>query len=264
MLHGLGLLAAIAEGDIRAEARRQRAAPGPVKGIVNVGGDGGASGAHTLGRFGWKAGVATLREQIGEAFAYDMGLSNPVVALPAGDCTASQRACLEAPHGGHAGQGGLEVGPDILSMVEHFVGHIAAPSSASVSAGTIAEGGKIFDATGCAQCHSSRHKASILPGGPPGPVQAYSDLLLHDMGAGLGDGRPEGRAGGQHWRTAPLWGQALRRRGGRPVWYLHDGRAKSLVEAILWHGGEAQTARDAFATLSRDGREALLRFLEAL
>ncbi|MGL5008803.1 MAG: di-heme oxidoredictase family protein, partial [Paracoccaceae bacterium] len=95
-------------------------------------------------------------------------------------------------------------------------------------------------------------------------IWPYTDLLLHDMGEGLADNRPEGRATGREWRTPPLWGIGLTAQVSGQTEFLHDGRARSLLEAILWHGGEAQAARDAVVAMPAADREALVAFLESL
>jgi CxxC motif-containing protein (DUF1111 family) len=125
----------------------------------------------------------------------------------------------------------------------------------------------LFTAAGCAACHTPSHTTGVVPGQPHlsnQKIWPYTDLLLHDMGEGLADNRPEGDASGQEWRTPPLWGIGLTGAVSHHTNFLHDGRARTIEEAILWHGGEAQSARDAYARLSREEREALVAFVKSL
>ena len=135
---------------------------------------------------------------------------------------------------------------------------------AHVVAVTVGE--RLFAAFGCTACHlpSLPVDAARLPGDPPSSIAAYTDLLLHDMGERLADGRPDGLATGREWRTAPLWGIGLSETVNGHTRFLHDGRARNLAEAVLWHGGEAEAAKEAFRTASADQRAALIAFLNSL
>ena len=129
------------------------------------------------------------------------------------------------------------------------------------------KGKALFNKSGCAGCHVPSFTTGEAPGQPHLSNQRiwpYSDFLLHDMGEGLADHRPEGLADGQQWRTAPLWGVGLTETVSGHTFFLHDGRARNVEEAILWHGGEAQRARDAYAALSADERAALVAFVNSL
>ncbi|WP_419896495.1 di-heme oxidoreductase family protein [Roseomonas sp. USHLN139] len=208
-----------------------------------------------LGRFGWKAAEPTLDDQVATAFANDLGLSTPLRPAPWGDCTARQPECRAAPHGLAPGEAS-EVAPALFDLVLAYLRNLAVPPRRDADNPQVRAGEAVFGAIGCAACH----RPALAPG-----VAAYTDLLLHDMGPGLADGRPDGRAGGQDWRTAPLWGLGLAAAvAGGPVGYLHDGRARSPLEAILWHGGTAQPARDRVLGLSPADRAALLAFLDSL
>ena len=128
-------------------------------------------------------------------------------------------------------------------------------------------GRDLFYQTGCVDCHVSRHLTADNAATPALSRQLiwpYTDLLLHDMGPGLADNRPDGLASGREWRTAPLWGIGLTETVNGHTYFLHDGRARNLTEAILWHGGEAQAQRDAFAAMAPDQRRALVAFLNSL
>lgn len=225
-------------------------------------------GVPMLGRFGLKAGAATVKEQSAGAFSGDMGLSTPLMPDPAGDCTAAQAGCRAAVPGQEDGvRDGLEVDAESLDLVTFYARNLGVPERRRVDDAQVLRGKEIFHALQCAACHVPKHVTHRLDGQPEQSFQLiwpYTDLLLHDMGAGLADGRPEGRATGREWKTPPLWGIGLTAQVSGHTQFLHDGRARSLTEAILWHGGEAQAARDGFAGLQADDRAAILAFLESL
>ncbi len=262
---GLGLLEAIPAADILARADPDDAdgdgISGRAQGIWSA-----AQGRPMLGRFGLKAGQPTLTDQVAAAFAADMGLSTPLLPDPAGDCTAAQPACRKGPHGdGDARR--LEVDAGALALVTRFAAGLGVPARADVDAPEVLRGKAVFHAAGCAACHTPKHVTARLPDRPDVSFQLiwpYTDLLLHDMGPGLADGLAEGRATGAEWRTAPLWGIGRTAQVSRDARFLHDGRARSLLEAVLWHGGEAQAARDAVVAMPAADRDALIRFLESL
>ena len=215
-----------------------------------------------LGRFGWKAGTSSLRQQIGEAFAIDMGLSNPVLDRPSGDCTERQVLCMRAPRGGGGKRDGYEVGNVILDLVTDYVAGLPPAPHRPLDT----RGATLFHQIGCAACHRpsfvTRADAAALPSAQT--IWPYTDLLLHDMGEGLADSRPEGLASGRQWRTAPLWKSAAARVANEPAFMLHDGRARGIKEAIVWHGGEGLAARDAFTALPRSERDLLIAFVAGL
>jgi CxxC motif-containing protein (DUF1111 family) len=131
----------------------------------------------------------------------------------------------------------------------------------------VRRGEALFAASGCAVCHVPELRTGEYPEAPllsNQVIRPYTDLLLHDMGEGLADGRPDYLAGGRDWRTAPLWGLGLSETVNGVATLLHDGRARNATEAILWHGGEADAAREAFSALPREDRDALLAFLASL
>ncbi|GAB4227400.1 MAG: di-heme oxidoredictase family protein [Methyloligellaceae bacterium] len=262
---GLGLLEAIPEARILALAderdrdgdgisgRPSRVRPTP-------------EGEALLGRFGWKAGKATIMQQVAEAFSSDMGLSSWLRPALYGDCTPVQKACRAAPHGRQQGEE-AEVSRQVLDLVTRYSSNLAPPPRRSAGEAEVLAGKAIFAALGCAACHVPSHRTGPHPREPHLSNQRiwpYTDLLLHDMGEGLADGRREGAASGREWRTPPLWGIGLTRQVSGHSFFLHDGRARSLTEAIMWHGGEARAARDAFAALPAEGRRRLLAFLNSL
>jgi len=209
------------------------------------------NGEETIGRFGWKAGVASLDEQVADAFAREIGLSSARRPLPHGDCTALQPDCLAAPTGESALLEGYELSEEMIGMVAAFVASLDAPRRAEESLQPAAT----FAALGCAACH-----VPSLPDAQGRPTRAYSDLLLHDMGEKLDDGVGEPGVASAEWRTAPLI--AMAEGGDRR--YLHDGRAATIDAAIRAHGGEAEAARARYESASENKRRALLDFMEKL
>ena len=263
---GLGLVEAIPEADIRALADPDDADGDGISGRVNEVWS-LSQNRVMLGRFGRKAGDANIMDQSATAAAGDIGLSNPFVAKPSGDCTAAQTACLSAPNGNTERLGGFELGQELLDLVVFYSQNLAVPERRDPSGDAVLKGKVLFYKAGCAACHTPSFKTGHAEGQPHLSGQhiwPYSDFLLHDMGDGLADGRPEGLADGREWRTAPLWGVGLTEVVSGHTFFLHDGRARNVEEAILWHGGEAQAARDAYAGLSREEREALLAFVNSL
>ena len=248
-LEGLGLLEAIPERALR----RRLGGRARLNRVI------GSHGPVT-GRFGWKAGQADLESQVAAALHEDLGVTS--IHHPVDNCPAVQTACrAETP-----ARGPEASVSDLESLVAHL--RMAAPrTSAATPDGRTASGAGLFAALGCATCHvpSWRLPAdTALPGAAGITVRPYTDLALHSMGPGLSDGRPEFRAGPADWRTAPLWGLS-RARGPDGTWHLlHDGRAGSVEEAVLWHGGEATAARRRFSALPRAKRQQLLRFVESL
>ena len=204
-----------------------------------------------IGRFTWKASAPGVRYQTAAAMHNDMGLTTPL--FPAENCTAAQEACLKAPKGRHA----FDAPAERLDAVAFYVSTLRVPLQRDPEGHR--DGEALFAQSGCIACHVDCHTTEEGE-----VVRPFSDLLLHDMGAGLADGRMEFEALGSEWRTAPLWGIGLRRTINPAATYLHDGRARSMEEAILWHGGEAAGARRAFMQLSRTERERLILFLESL
>lgn len=220
-----------------------------------------------LGRFGLKAGNPTILQQSAEAFAGDIGISNPLVRQASGDCTARQQHCLKAPNGDTEAHGGLELSQELLDLTVFYSQNLAVPRRRAHDDPVILAGKALFYGIGCAACHRPKLYTGTVEGQPHLSNQLiwpYTDMLLHDMGEALADGRPEGDAEGREWRTAPLWGVGLTEVVSGHRFLLHDGRARGVKEAILWHGGEAQTARDAFAALSKAERDKLIAFVNSL
>ncbi len=244
-LHGLGELDAVSDTAIVALAREAQARG--AKGRVHWVSD--ESGNPRVGRFGWKASRATLKGQVETAFLLDLGLSTDHHREAGGDCTVAEDACLAAPHGGSAGS--AEISDEITGRITAYLASIA-PAAAAQDA----RGAELFAMTGCASCH-----LPTLPG-PHGPVRAFTDLLLHDLGPGLDGGATEPGVSPTEWRTAPLWGlsRILHSRAG----LLHDGRAATVEEAVEFHGGEGGPSALRFRSLAKKDRERLVAFLKAL
>lgn len=268
---GVGLLEAIAEEDILANAREQAASPGPVKGVPNQVWD-APSGRMMLGRFGWKANVATIAHQTAGAFQGDIGITSGV--FPEEACTAAQRDCLAAPSGGQK-QGAKGRAPEIddktFGDVVFYQATLAPAARRNVQEAEVKRGGRLFHEAGCATCH----RPSYVTTASPTPqfsspalngqrIHPYTDLLLHDMGEGLADGRPDGLASGRQWKTPPLWGVGLIKDVNGHTRLLHDGRADGVLEAILWHGGEADASRERVLRMGKPERDALVKFVESL
>lgn len=263
---GLGLLEAIHPTDILAGADPEDLDGDGISGRAAMVRD-PESGQVMLGRFGWKATAPTVRAQTATAFAVDLGLSTPDIDLPYGDCTPLQSQCLTLPHGEQARLGKGEAPEAVLNLVAFYAANLAVPARRDVDNPEVLRGKQAFHDAGCAACHRPSYVTRRDATRPEHAFQLiwpYSDLLLHDMGEGLADNRPAGDAGGREWRTAPLWGIGLTRQVSGHTFFLHDGRARSFLEAILWHGGEAEAARNAVIAFSPETRAALIRFLESL
>lgn len=263
---GLGLLEAIPAADILALADPVDADGDGISGRPNIVWS-VEFDQPMLGRFGYKAGMPTVREQSAAAFAGDIGIASPLFPELWGDCTLAQSGCRQAVHGGDAGRDGFEVDAEGLDLVTFYSRNLGVPARRGEGDPQVLRGREVFQQTGCSSCHQPSFVTHRLADQPEQSFQLiwpYTDMLLHDMGEGLADHRPEARATGTEWRTAPLWGIGLTELVSGHATYLHDGRARSLLEAILWHGGEAERARDRVVTLPTADRAALIRYLESL
>jgi CxxC motif-containing protein (DUF1111 family) len=256
-LVGVGLLDAVSEDTIRALAAGEQAQglngrPNVVWDVIN--------GREALGRFGYKANQPGVEQQIVAAYHADLGVTSRW--FPEENCTAAQLECLAEPPGGHP-----ELPEAFLDPVLLYARALAVPARRDVGDALVKRGEALFAFARCDGCHSPTLATGDYPALPAlsrQTIHPYTDLLLHDMGEGLADGRPDFRAGPRDWRTAPLWGLGLSRSVNGNESLLHDGRARNLTEAILWHGGEAQSSREAFRLMPKPDREALLAFLSSL
>jgi CxxC motif-containing protein (DUF1111 family) len=256
-LVGLGLLEAVPEETILALAARAPVAG--IRGRANRVWD-ESQGKMVLGRFGLKGNHGSLREQVAAAFINDIGLSNPV--YPEQNCTAVQQTCQEQMVAGKP-----EITASRLAGTELYVRALQVPARRNSEDPQVLRGEEAVAKAHCAVCHVPELKtgeSKLLPQLAGQTIHPYTDLLLHDMGEGLSDGRPDFLATGSEWRTPPLWGIGLSKTVNGAGAFLHDGRARDFTEAILWHGGEAQASREAFQELSRQERAALLAFLQSL
>lgn len=262
---GLGLLEAIPAADIMALADPDDADGDGISGRPNVVWS-VEFDQPMLGRFGLKAGMPTVKEQSAGAFAGDIGISSPLFPAAWGECTQAQSDCRDAPHG-DADDRGFEIDDEGLDLVTFYSRNLGVPARRDVDDPDVLRGKEVFYATGCTSCHQPSFVTHRLQNQPEQSFQLvwpYTDMLLHDMGPGLADNRPEALATGYEWRTAPLWGIGLTEQVSGHSYFLHDGRARSLLEAILWHGGEAQSQRDAVVDMPPKDRAALIRFLGSL
>ncbi|WP_421548626.1 di-heme oxidoredictase family protein [Pseudomonas sp. QD4] len=260
---GLGLLEAIPEAAILANAQAQASAKNGIAGRPNQVWD-DALHKTVLGRFGWKAGQPNLNQQNVHAFSGDMGLTTSL--RPFDDCTDTQTACKQAPTG-NGPDGEPEVSDNILRLVLFYSRNLAVPARRDVGSPQVLAGKNLFFLAGCQSCHTPSYTTAANAAEPElanQVIRPYSDLLLHDMGEGLADHRTEFLAGGRDWRTPPLWGVGLTQTVSGHTQFLHDGRARNLLEAVLWHGGEAQAAQQQVLSFNAEQRAALLAFLNSL
>lgn len=261
-VRGAGLLEAIPEDAIVARADPDDRDGDGISGRASRVHD-AASDDERLGRFGWKAIQPTLAQQVASALRNDLGITSEVFREQ--PCTPAQTSCRAAPGGGDP-PSGTEITPLLFEKLTRFTATLALPARSAARAGAAMEGRAVFHQAGCAACHTPSFETAANAATPAGgqTIWPYSDLLLHDMGPGLADAVGEGDASGAEWRTAPLWGLGRATRDPASTSLLHDGRARSSEEAILWHGGEAEGARAAYLALPRAQREALIAFLATL
>jgi CxxC motif-containing protein (DUF1111 family) len=214
-----------------------------------------------LGRFGWKATQPTLEQQAMLAFRNDIGITNDL--YPGENCPAVQKACASAP----AADARPELEPLRKDAIVVHTYALAVPARRRLDDPSALHGEAVFKDIGCAKCHVPEMTTGVLDGWPElshQTIRPFTDLLLHDMGAGLADGRPDFLASGSEWRTPPLWSLGLVETIDGSLFLMHDGRARSFAEAILWHGGQAEGAKEAFRGLAKRDRDALVSFLSSL
>jgi CxxC motif-containing protein (DUF1111 family) len=256
---GLGLLEAIPEATLRRLADPDDADGDGISGRVNIVWD-LETNRTAVGRFGWKAEQPSVSQQTAAAFAGDIGITSPLV--PEANYTERQRDAARQRSGGAP-----EVSEKIFQAVALYARSLAVPAARAVADPTVIHGRQIFARARCGACHVVQLQTGDSPDLPEfarQTIRPYTDLLLHDMGDGLADGRPVFVATGREWRTPPLWGLGLIAKVNGHTSLLHDGRARNVAEAILWHGGEAQSSREHFRTMSKPDRAALLAFLDSL
>lgn len=256
-IFGLGYLEAVSESDILALADSQQSQG--LNGRPNYVRD-DVQDKMSIGRFGWKANQPSLRQQIANAFLSDIGITSAL--YPEQNCPPVQTECLTEIKSSKP-----ELREELWGPLTFWTMALDAPAQRDRDKPAVRRGEKLFVQAKCALCHVPELKTGKLDGLPAlsgRTIRPYTDLLLHDMGPGLADGRPDFRAGGADWRTPPLWGIGISRQVNGSTSYLHDGRARNLVEAIVWHGGEASASRDLFAGMPKRDREALIAFVQSL
>ena len=289
---GLGLLDQIPDADIKKQAINNREADNKnignkktnnsgnlIRGKFNLAMD-PQTGKVGLGRFGWKAGQTKLLTQNQSAFNEDMGLTSNI--RPHESCMPTQTACLEATTGADEqgnGKPAVEVSDDVAKFVEFYTRNLAVPHRRNADDKQVLAGKKRFYDMGCQSCHTPRYQ---LPKTNDDHIEQhgqviypYTDLLLHDMGDDLADRTIAGKlppkdaqveflANSYEWRTPALWGIGLAQTVDPQATFLHDGRARNLMEAVLWHGGEAAKQREQVLQLDKQGRAELNAFLKSL
>ena len=257
---GLGLLENIPESSILALSDENDTNNDGISGKANMVWD-VEKQALALGRFGWKANVPTLKQQTAGAFNGDMGITSSL--FPQHELTTNQQTLYaNIPNGGSP-----EIDDNALEKIVNYVKMLAVPARRDFKETEVLQGKTLFTSLKCGSCHYEKFQT-----GNNNPITAlnnqkirpYTDLLLHDMGAGLADNRPDYKATGTEWRTPPLWGIGLLQTVNKHTFLLHDGRARNVEEAILWHGGEAEKSKNDFKKLSSQERKNLVKFVNSL
>ena len=253
---GLGLLEAIPEAEILKYQDLNDHDGDGITGKANYVYN-SVSDAIEIGRFGWKANTATILEQCAGAYSGDMGITTYLLQKETGD-------------GQINGNDGLgddpEISQEILDQVVFYCKTLGVPAPRDLEGESVIKGAGIFESIGCAACHvpSMTTGNNTIAAISNQKIFAYTDMLLHDMGDALADNRPDFLADGNEWKTRPLWGIGLTKVVNGHTDFLHDGRAKNITEAILWHGGEGMASKNKFKELSSGDREVLLKFIDAL
>ncbi len=253
---GRGLLEAIPEEDILAMADEADADGDGISGRPNWVYD-VRNQTMELGRFGWKANQPTLVQQAAAAYRNDMGVTNPIFPTDSAIGQPQADGVADDP----------EIDMETVELAAFYTQTLAVPARRNVEDPVVRRGQQLFKEAQCATCHTPSLETGHLEGIPSvshQTIRPYTDMLLHDMGPDLADGRPDYEATGSEWRTTPLWGLGLTRTVQNEYNLLHDGRAKSILEAVMWHGGEAEDSREAVRSMSAGDRAALLAFLESL
>lgn len=267
MIPGLGLLEAVPESTILSYSDEKDADGNGISGRPNYVYD-VQSGKKLLGRFGWKANNPSLRQQNQGAFLGDMGITSPL--FPSEGCESASTqysACVSEGSGNNGHSEGTEINKISIDFITFYTQTVGVPARRNWSSTEVKNGKRIFSEIGCSYCHIPVMKTGTVSDVPEisnQTIRPYTDLLLHDMGEDLSDGRPDFLADGREWRTAPLWGIGLVQTVNGHNNMLHDGRARGFQEAILWHGGEAEKIREKYRNLSKADRDSLLKFLESL
>jgi CxxC motif-containing protein (DUF1111 family) len=256
---GLGLLEAVPDETLLALADPDDADGDGISGRVNTVWD-YFNNQMAMGRFGWKANQPSVLQQVATAFNGDIGIMTTL--FPEQNCSPAQVDCLNAINGGTP-----EISDEDLANVALYSSILAVPAQRDYDDPQVQQGETIFYAAQCQSCHIPTLETGTHPtisALSDQTIHPYTDLLLHDMGPALADGRPDFEASGSEWRTPPLWGIGLIETVNGHTNYLHDGRARNLLEAVLWHDGEARASRDYVLGLSQEDVDALVAFLRSL
>lgn len=256
---GLGLIDALAETSILANADENDIDRDGISGKPNLVWD-AKENTLKLGKYGWKANQPTLELQVASAFHGDMGLTTSIFSE--NDCPDIQQDCGTAPNGGDP-----EVTDLQLSRVLFYQRTLGVPIRRDFEDQNVLNGKVLFNDLQCMSCHKTNFVADSSPATPlikGVTFSPYSDFLLHDMGDALADNRPDFDANGKEWRTQPLWGIGMIETVNNHTFFLHDGRARNVEEAILWHGGEAENSVTQFKNLPKEQREELIAFINSL
>ncbi|MGG8495060.1 di-heme oxidoredictase family protein [Tenacibaculum sp. TC6] len=257
---GLGLIDAISNEDLLANEdetdKNNDGISGRANYVWNV-----VTQQTELGRFGWKANQPNLKQQVAGAFSGDMGLTTSL--FPNQNCPSPQQDCQNSVNGGTP-----EVTDESLNDIMIYSTSLSVPIRRNYKEENVLKGKQLFNDLKCASCHIETFTTSTTyPFNPTLQnitVRPYSDFLLHDMGEDLADNRPDFKATGKEWRTQPLWGIGLIHEVNGHTFLLHDGRARTVEEAILWHGGEAEKSKEAYKQLKKEERTAVLAFINSL
>ena len=255
-MFGLGLLESVPESEIVGFADPNDANNDGISGHPNYVFD-TTTRVVQLGRFGWKANTASIQTQVAIAFGQDMGVTNSIVPVENSYGQSQYDHLKDDP----------EVPDSIMNAVKFYAQTLTVPARRNTTDATVMRGEQLFIKANCTGCHRQTLTTAVNVAFAPlsnQVIHPYTDMLVHDMGTGLADNRPDFKANGQEWRTAPLWGLGLYQTVNNPGYYLHDGRARSITEAIMWHGGEAANAKAYFSSLSKADRDAVLVFLNSL
>ncbi|MEO3407971.1 di-heme oxidoredictase family protein [Mucilaginibacter sp. CAU 1740] len=253
---GLGLMESIPESTIVAMADPDDKDGDGIKGHPNYVWD-AATQSRKLGRFGWKANTASLLTQVASAYNQDIGITNRIFPVENSFGQSQYDGLNDDP----------ELADSTLNAVRFYAATLAVPARRDVTDATVKRGEALFKQAKCETCHRQTLRTEVnvaVPSLSNQLIHPYTDMLVHNMGTGLADNRPDFQANGQEWRTAPLWGLGLYEKVNNPGFFLHDGRARTVTEAIMWHGGEAESSKVFFSKLSKADRDAMLKFLGSL
>ena len=253
---GLGLLESVPKSEITAYADPNDTNGDGIKGVANYVWDISAK-SMKLGRFGWKANTASIVTQGATAVIQDLCLTSSLLPAENSFGQAQYVGLIDDP----------ELPDSTLNQVKYYAQTLCVPARRNVTDPVVKRGQQLFMLAKCGTCHRQTLTTGMNVSFPQlsnQVIHPYSDLLVHNMGQGLADGRPDYKADGQSWRTPPLWGLGLYSIINNPGYYLHDGRARTLTEAIMWHGGEAEQSKSYYSNLSKADRDAVLRFLQSL